>query len=133
VVLRGAEAFPRGASDSHRATVSGAARDCANLGAETLLKVALTGRSARAASGPSWFNAPLTVAVIDPQGRTVSERRARLKVTLPKGQATGAFAHVEENLSLPPQPSYAGWTVAIGFDMTTADARRAAKVLTAER
>ncbi|GLK77069.1 hypothetical protein GCM10008171_23230 [Methylopila jiangsuensis] len=133
VVLRGAEAFPRGASDSHRATVSGFARDCANLGAETLLKVALVGRSARAAGGPSWFNAPLTVAVLDPQGRTVAERRIRLKVALPRGKTAGAFAHVEENLSLPPQPTYAGWTVAVGFHMTAADARRAARTLTAER
>lgn len=132
-VLRGAEAFPRGTSDSHRATVSGVVRDCANLGAETLLKVALTGRSARASGGPSWFNAPLTVAVIDPQGRTVAERQIRMKVALPRGKATGGFAHVEENLSLPPQPSYAGWTVAVGFDMTAAAASRAAKTLTAER
>ncbi|MFD1703159.1 hypothetical protein ACFSCV_09090 [Methylopila henanensis] len=133
IALRGAERFPRSGGDSHRATVEGLARDCANLGAETILKVSVVGQGARSSGGPSWFNAPLSVTVIDDRGQPVASSRAKLKVQLPRGKTEGAFTHVVEDLSLPAARDYAGWTAVVGFEVGAAEAQRAAKTFTAAR
>ncbi|GBD46976.1 hypothetical protein [Methylopila sp. Yamaguchi] len=134
VTLKGAESFPRGRTGANRAQLGALARDCAALGAETLVKVAVTGDGARATTaGPSWFNAPLTIAVLDDRGRPVATRRAKVKVQLPRDATSGPFAYVVEDLSLPPAKDYAGWSVVVGFEMSQAELRRAAKVVTAGR
>ncbi|GLK54208.1 hypothetical protein JOD31_001376 [Methylopila capsulata] len=134
VALKGAESFPRGKGGANQATLGGLARDCADLGAETLVKVAVTGDGVRATTaGPSWFNAPLTIAVLDDRGQAVATRRAKVKVQLPRGATSGPFAYVVEDLSLPPAKDYAGWSVVVGFEMSQAELQRAAKVVTAGR
>lgn len=134
VILRGSESFPKAKSDGFRATVEGLARDCANLGAETILRVGVVGEGTRAgAKGPSWFNVPLSVAVMDDRGNAVASSKAKIKVQLPRGKTEGPFAHVVENVSLPPAANYAGWSVVVGFEMNVADVQRAAKVMTAGR
>lgn len=105
--------------DDHAATVEALARDCANLGAETILKVAVVGEGTRdSAKGASSFNAPLRVAVKDGEGHEVETRRIRLKVQMPEGVQKVSFNHLEENVSLPPAPEggYRDWTVTVGFD-----------------
>ena len=105
--------------DSFKATLQGLARDCANLGAETILKVAVIGEGERdSKKGPSWFNAPLKVSVKDAEGRPVETRKIKLKVTLPNGLQKVSFNHVESDVSLPPPPpgGYRDWMVVVGFD-----------------
>lgn len=133
IALRGAESFPK-SGEAYRATLGGLARDCANLGAETLLKVGVTGAGKRSsASGPSWFNAPLAIAVVDDRGQTVASQSRKLRIEIARGKTEEPFAQVIEDLSLPPAPSYAGWTVVVGFQTSAANLAQAAKVMTAGR
>jgi hypothetical protein len=128
-IASGADTFPR-RDDDYQATLQALARDCANLGAETILKVGLVGEGSRdSAKGPSWFNAPLKLSVKNADGKVVETRKIRLRVTLPSGEQKTAFSHLEENVSLPPTDrGYGGWSVAVGFDETAAAAAPAKRV-----
>ncbi|MFL1876320.1 hypothetical protein ACIKT0_14225 [Hansschlegelia beijingensis] len=115
--------------DAFKATLQGLARDCANLGAETILKVAVIGEGERdSKNGPSWFNAPLKVSVKDAEGRPVETRKIRLKVKLPTGIQKVSFNHVESDVSLPPPPpgGYRDWMVVVGFDPAGQPAKKEA-------
>lgn len=109
-------------ADGAKATLDGLARDCANLGAETICKIALVGESARAkAKGSAAMDAPMTIQIKDAEGRDVETRRVNLKVEMPEGVQKVAFRHVEEGVSLPPPTAdgYANWTIVVGFDPST--------------
>lgn len=111
-------------ADGAKATVEGLARDCANLGAETILKIALVGEGERKrAKASAAFDAPVTIQVRDAEGRDVETRRINLKVEMPEGVQKVSFRHVEENVSLPPPSAdgYGKWTIIVGFDPTTED------------
>ncbi|RXF73277.1 hypothetical protein [Hansschlegelia zhihuaiae] len=106
-------------SDGAQATLDGLARDCANLGAETICKIALVGEGARGRKkGPAAIDAPMTIQVKDAEGREVETRRVNLKVEMPEGVQKVAFRHVEEGVSLPPPTAagYADWTIVVGFE-----------------
>ncbi len=122
--------FPR-RDYAYKATVEGIARDCADLGAETILKVAVVGEGERdSKDGPSWFNAPLRLAVKDADGKPVETRKMKVRVQLPTGVQKVSFNHLEENVSLPPvEGGYANWTVVVGFDPSGGGAERPAKVV----
>ncbi|GLK67757.1 hypothetical protein [Hansschlegelia plantiphila] len=122
--------FPR-RDDAYKATVEGIARDCADLGAETILKVAVVGEGERdSKDGPSWFNAPLRLAVKDAEGKPVETRKMKVRVQLPTGVQKVSFNHLEENVSLPPvEGGYANWTVVVGFDPSGGGAERPAKAV----
>jgi hypothetical protein len=113
---------PKGAArvaEGAQATLDGLARDCANLGAETICKIALVGESERdKAKGSAEIEAPMTIQVRDAEGRDVETRRVNLKVEMPEGVEKVAFRHVEEGVSLPPPTAegYADWTIVVGFE-----------------
>jgi hypothetical protein len=118
VVDSQAEQFPR-SDDAFAARVEGLARDCANLGAETIVKIAVIGEGERdlKKKAPGQFDAPLQLTVKDAQGGSVETRRIALKVDMPDGIQKVAFRHLEENVSLPPaEGGYAGWTIVVGFE-----------------
>ena len=110
------------------ATLGGLARDCANLGAETICKIALVGEGARRKAGAAAeIDAPMTIHVKDGDGREIETRRISLKVAMPEGVQRVSFRHVEENVSLPPATAagYGGWTIVVGLepgDSAVADA-----------
>lgn len=102
-----------------KATLDGLARDCANLGAETIVKVALVGESERRRrDGPAAIEAPMTIQIKDGAGREIETRRINLKVEMPEGVQRVSFRHVEENVSLPPASAdgYANWVIIVGLD-----------------
>lgn len=101
-----------------RATLDGLARDCANLGAETIVKVALVGESERKKGGPAAVDAPLTIQIKDGDGREIETRRINLRVEMPEGVQKVSFRHVEENVSLPPPTAdgYANWIIVVALD-----------------
>jgi hypothetical protein len=106
-------------ADGAQATLDGLARDCANLGAETICKIALVGEGARGRKkGPAAIDAPMTIQVKDAEGREVETRRVNLKVEMPEGAQKVAFRHVEEGVSLPPPTAagYGDWTIVVGFE-----------------
>lgn len=115
-------------ADGAEATLDGLARDCANLGAEMICKVALVGEGARRKGGQAAaIDAPMTIQVKDGDGREIETRRINLKVEMPEGVQKVSFRHVEENVSLPPPTAagYGGWTIVVGLepgDQTVADA-----------
>jgi hypothetical protein len=118
VVAPDGDVFPK-RDDDYKATVEALARDCANLGAETILKVAVVGEGARDnKDGPSWFAAPLRVSIKDAEGHAIETRKIRVRVEMPTGVQKVSFNHLEENVSLPPAPEggYRDWTVTVGFD-----------------
>lgn len=111
-------------ADGAKTTLDGLARDCANLGAETIVKVALVGEGARKrAKDSTAFDAPMTIQVRDAEGRDVATRRINVKVEMPEGVQKVSFRHVEENVSLPPPSAdgYAKWTIIVGLDPTQQD------------
>jgi hypothetical protein len=125
------EVAPDGESrkaDGAEATLGGLARDCANLGAETICKIALVGEGARRRAGAAAeIDAPMTIHVKDGDGREIETRRISLKVAMPEGVQRVSFRHVEENVSLPPATAagYGGWTIVVGLepgDSAVADA-----------
>lgn len=120
------DAFPK-AGDDFKATLQALARDCANLGAETILKVSLVGEGERSSQdGPSWFNAPIRLVVKDAEGRPIETRRIPLKITLPSGALKASFDYTEQDVSLPAADGgYAGWSVTVGFDPAQARAEAA--------
>lgn len=106
-------------ADGAQATLDGLARDCANLGAEMICKVALVGEGARRKSAAaSGIDAPMTIQVRDGDGREIETRRINLKVEMPEGVQKVSFRHVEENVSLPPASAsgYGGWTIVVGLE-----------------
>lgn len=107
-------------ADGAKAKLDGLARDCANLGAETIVKVALVGEGERnkKEKTAAAFDAPMTIQVKDAHGRDVETRRINLKVEMAEGVQRVAFRHVEENVSLPPPSAegYANWTIVVGLD-----------------
>lgn len=115
-------------ADGSEATLGGLARDCANLGAETICKIALVGEGARRKAGAAAeIDAPMTIHVKDGEGREIETRRISLKVAMPEGVQRVSFRHVEENVSLPPATAagYGGWTIVVGLepgDSAVADA-----------
>lgn len=112
-----------------KARLDGLARDCANLGAETICKIALVGEGARKkGDGAAAIDAPVTIQIKDAEGRDIETRRVNLKVEMPEGVQTVAFNHVEEGVSLPPAASggYGGWTIIVGLDQAGADPEQAA-------
>jgi hypothetical protein len=118
VVDSQAEQFPRN-DDAFAARLEGLARDCANLGAETIVKIAVIGEGERdlTKKAPGQFDAPLQLTVKDAQGSSVETRRIALQVDMPDGLQKVAFRHLEENVSLPPvDGGYAGWTIVVGFE-----------------
>ncbi|MET0313493.1 MAG: hypothetical protein ABW275_03800, partial [Hansschlegelia sp.] len=124
VVAPDGDVFPK-RDDQYKATVEALARDCANLGAETILKVAVVGEGARdTKDGPSWFAAPLRVSVKDAEGHSIETRKIRVRVEMPTGVQKVSFNHLEENVSLPPAPEggYRDWTVTVGFDPAASEA-----------
>ncbi|WP_026363242.1 hypothetical protein [Methylopila sp. M107] len=106
-------------SDGARATLDALARDCANLGAETIVKVGLVGESTRKKKGDAdQVDAPITIQIKDGEGHEVEVRKVNLKVEMPEGVQKVSFQHVEENVSLPPPSAdgYAKWTIVVGLD-----------------
>ncbi len=106
-------------SDGAKATLDALARDCANLGAETIVKVGVVGESVRKKSkDTAQVDAPMTIQIKDASGNEIETRRINLKVEMPEGVQKVSFQHVEENVSLPPPSAegYAKWTIVVGLD-----------------
>ena len=99
--------------DGAKATLDALARDCAVLGAETIVKVGLVGEGERGKKGDAaGFDAPMTIQIKDGDGREVETRRINLRVEMPEGVQRVSFRHVEENVSLPPPSANAAITPA---------------------
>ncbi|HRK23881.1 MAG TPA: hypothetical protein PLQ11_02905 [Beijerinckiaceae bacterium] len=105
-VIEGAAAYRAGrgtaSSDvSHQASLSDVARECRFAGTQFTLKVGVQGRMLIGAQGKAGsFTVPVKVLV--KRGDTVVATRAgRVSVSVPAGEGSVAFTHVEDNIVLP--------------------------------
>jgi hypothetical protein len=118
----------------YQGTFVRAARECAVVSKQMVMKVGVEGRViVGPAGGPGQVDVPLRIAVVfetPTVTKPIVTKFIRLPVTIGPGQDGASFAHVESGLSFP-MPSAAeldSYTVYIGFDPLTAAAQDKEKV-----
>jgi hypothetical protein len=106
----------------YQGTFVRAARECAAVNQQMVMKVGVEGRIiVGPAGGPGQVDVPLRIAVVDETTagtKMITTKFIRIPVTVAPGQGSVDFSHVEEGLSFP-MPSAAdldSYVVYIGFD-----------------
>jgi hypothetical protein len=113
----------------YQGTFVRAARQCAVVGGQMVMKVGVEGRIiVGPAGGPGQVDVPLRIAVVDetPAGsKTIVTKLIRIPVTVQSSQDNPLFTHIEEGLSfpLPPAAELDNYIVYIGFDPLAAEAQ----------
>jgi hypothetical protein len=123
----GAEAGPM--TTRYQVTIGQTARECAALGGVMTMKVGVQGRVLLGpAGGPGQVDIPLRLAVVQegPEPKPIIGKFARLSVTVPPGQTTVPFVHVEQDLTFPmPRGKLLeAYVVYVGFDPAPAKPER---------
>ncbi len=125
--------IPPGGGDSaamtlrYQGTIGQMARSCRVVGGNTLkMKVGLQGRIILGpAGGPGKLDVPLRFAVVHegPEPKTVVTKFYKISVTVPDGQLSVPFMHIDEDLSfpLPKGNDIDAYVVYVGFDPTAAN------------
>lgn len=132
-VMEGAAAVRVGRAGSsevaHQASLTDVARECRFAGNQVTIKVGVQGRMLIGALGrPGTYPVPVRVAV--KQGdKVVANRMTRVSVTIPAGESSVAFTHIEDNITLPILPGSdpaESYDIFVGFDGSgaAADPRR---------
>jgi hypothetical protein len=109
-----------------------AARDCAVVNGQMVMRVGVQGRIiVGPAGGPGQIEVPLRIAVVSAPitaPKTVVTRLIRIPVTIGANDPNVDFTHIEEGLSFPmPSSSSDPYLVYIGFDPLGAAAQDQAK------
>lgn len=105
-VIEGAAAWRVGRGNSaaevaHQASLTDVARECRFSPGQLSLKVGVEGRMIIGALGkPGTYTVPVKVQV-KRTDQVVATRAAKVSVTVPAGQGSVTFAHVEDNIVLP--------------------------------
>jgi hypothetical protein len=112
----------------YQGTFVRAARDCAFVNGELVMRVGVQGRIiVGPAGGPGRVDVPLRIAVVSSPltaPKTVVTKLIRIPVTIGANDANSDFTHIEEGLSFPIPPSSADpYIVYIGFDPIAAAAQ----------
>jgi hypothetical protein len=117
----------------YQGTFVRAARDCADVNQQMVLRVGVEGRIiVGPAGGPGEVDVPLRIAVVQERtsgAKPIVTKFIRIPVTVEAGQDSATFAHVEEGVSFP-MPSAAdidSYIVYIGFDPLAEQAQDQAK------
>ncbi|MFC7054143.1 hypothetical protein ACFQI3_15730 [Hansschlegelia quercus] len=131
-VLEGASSYPvydqPGTTDPfslrYQARLADTARECSNLGVEAGIRVGVVGRVILGPKGaPGTFRVPLRIAVVDETDKPVYSESRLVEVTVPAGQGTADFTHVEDNIVVPiPSNRFRGWRILVGYDPVGAKA-----------
>ncbi len=107
-----------------------AARECAVVGGNMVMKIGIQGRIVVGpAGGPGQVDVPLRIAVVEETAagmRPIVTKLIRVPVTIGPGEGNALFTHIEEGLSFPlPTPTAAldDYTVYVGFDPLAAEAQ----------
>ena len=99
-----------------------AARDCAVVNGQMVMRVGVQGRVVVGpAGGPGQVDVPLRIAVVTAptsRAKTVVTKLIRIPVTIGANDDNADFSHIEEGLSFPmPSPvTVESYIVYIGFD-----------------
>jgi hypothetical protein len=104
----------------YQATFARAARECALVGGQLVMKVGVEGRIiVGPAGGPGQVDVPLRIAVVEETvkgTRPVVTKFIRIPVTVASATENPTFTHVEEGLSFPMPKDIDNYVVYIGFD-----------------
>jgi hypothetical protein len=119
-------------SVKYQGTFVRAARECALVGGQLVMKVGVEGRIiVGPAGGPGEVDVPLRIAVVEETTKgtkPVATKFVRIPVTVASATDNPTFTHVEEGLSFPMPKDLDNYVVYIGFDpLALQPARPAAK------
>jgi hypothetical protein len=111
----------------YQGTFVRAARQCAVVNGQMVMKVGVEGRIiVGPAGGPGEVDIPLRIAVVEDTvsgPKPIVSKFIRLPVTVPPDAGFTTFTHIEDALSfpLPPEADLENYTVYIGFDPLAAE------------
>jgi hypothetical protein len=111
----------------YQGTFVRAARECAVVAGQMVMKVGIEGRIVIGpAGGPGQVEVPLRIAVVKETvagSKTIITKFIRIPVAVQTSTDNPTFTHIEEGLSfpMPPAGDLDDYTVYIGFDQLTAD------------
>jgi len=114
----------------YQGTFARAARECALVDGNMVMKIGVQGRIVVGpAGGPGQVDVPLRIAVVQetPGGsRSIVTKFIRIAVTVGPNEGYALFTHIEEGLSFPlPTPTALldDYTAYVGFDPLAAEAQ----------
>jgi len=111
----------------YQGTFVRAARECAVVGGQMVMKVGVEGRIIIGpAGGPGQVDVPLRIAMVDEAvagSKMIVTKFIRVPVTVQSSTDSPIFTHIEEGLSfpLPPAAELDNYIVYIGFDPLAAE------------
>jgi hypothetical protein len=114
----------------YQGTFVRAARQCAVVAGQMVMKVGVEGRIILGPQGgPGEINVPLRIAVVDEaptSAKTIATKLVLIPVTIRSADENPTFTHVEDNLAfpLPRSADLANYIVYIGFDPLAAQAQQ---------
>jgi len=122
----GAEAGPM--NMRYQVTIGQTARECAALGGVMTMKVGVQGRVLLGpAGGPGQVDLPLRMVVVQegPSPKPIASKFAKLSVSVPPGQTSVPYMHIEQDLTFPmPRPGVLeSYVVYVVFDPNSAPAK----------
>jgi hypothetical protein len=105
-----------------------AARECALIGGNVVMKIGVQGRIIVGPSGgPGEVNVPLRVAVVDEtpnKTKPIVTRFVQVPVTVASATDNPTFTHIEDGVSFPMPNDLDNYVVYIGFDPLAAQAQQ---------
>jgi hypothetical protein len=112
----------------YQGTFVRAARECAVVGTDMVMKIGVEGRVIQGpAGGPGVVDVPLRIAIVREYtvgSKTITTKLIHVPVTVASADDNPTFAHVEEGVTFPlPNPvgDLAAYTVYVGFDPIAAE------------
>jgi len=111
----------------YQGTFVRAARECALVGTNVVMKVGVEGRIIIGpAGGPGQVDVPLRIAVVEETAartKAITTKLIRIPVTVASATENPTFTHIEEDLSFPMPANLDNYVVYIGFDPIAAAAQ----------
>ena len=116
-------ADPTATTLRYQVTIARTARECTVLAGTMTLKVGVQGRVILGpVGGAGPIEVPMRLALVQegPEPKTIWTKAYRVPVTIPPGQGSVPFVHVEEDISFPlPKPAELdAYVLYVGFDPT---------------
>src|SRR5579864_968061 len=111
----------------YQGTFVRAARECALVGGNVVMKVGVEGRIiVGPAGGPGQVDVPLRIAVVEETAahtKPITTKLIRIPVTVASSTDNPTFTHIEEDFSFPMPANLDNYLVYIGFDPIAAAAQ----------
>lgn len=102
-----------------QANLNSTERECIDNGGAVTVRLGIDGQLLLGPQGtPGTYRLPVRIAVIRGESTVLSSRVVALNVTVPAGQGSVVFAHVEEGISIPRAQGdrLTDVSIAVGFD-----------------